>query len=240
MNGILVLTKKEFLSLFRSPVAYVVMTLFLSLSSLWFFFVNQFLAQDVASLRSYFALMPLMCIVFLPAITMRSWAEETSSGTAELLLTMPFTEVQLVIGKFLAAFALVCVVMLLSVFVPLTVLPLGRFEIGQIFGQYTGTLLLASAGLAIGQFISVFSRNQISAFLFAAVGLTILTAIHVINSVVLLPRSMASLINHLSFLYHFANFERGVIDSRAVIYFLLITVLCLYLNAKVLVFRKWS
>lgn len=239
MSSILVVARKELHSLFNSAVAYIVITLFLGILSLWFFSVHQFLARDVASLRGYFGLVPLLFVVLLPALTMRSWAEETRSGTQELLLTLPFSEAQLVAGKFLGALLLVALMLLLTLPVPLTVVPLGFFEIGEIAGQYAGTLLLATAGLAVGQFVSACSRNQISAFLLSALALLLFSLIHVVNAVVLLPRGMAGLVNHLSFSYHYQSFERGLIDTRGVAYYLLVTALFLYLNTKVLVLRKW-
>lgn len=239
MGAILVVARKELHSLFNSAVAYIVIPLFLGLTSVWFFRVHQFLARDVASLRGYFGVVPVLFVVLLPALTMRSWAEENGSGTLELLLTMPFSEAQLVAGKFLGSLSLVLVMLLLTVPLPLTVLPLGSFETGEIVGQYAGTLLLAVAGLAVGQFVSVFTRNQISAFLLSALVLLLFSTVHVVNSIALLPRVPAGLLNHLSFFYHYQSFERGLIDTRGVTYYLLVAATFLYLNTKVLVLRKW-
>ena len=240
MNPIAVIVRKELHSYFNSAVAYIVVTLFLALTSVWFFAVYRFAARDFASLRGYFAVMPFLFVVLLPAISMRSWAEEHTSGTAELLLTMPFSEPQLVVGKFLAALLLVIIMLALTVTVPLTVVPLGRFETGEIVGQYVGTLLLACVGISLGQFVSSLSRNQISAFLISALVLLLITLLHVVTAVAHLPRGAAAVINHLSLLHHYHAFERGLIDSRAVVYYLLLSVGFLYLNAKTLLLRKWS
>ncbi|TVR02827.1 MAG: ABC transporter permease [Spirochaetaceae bacterium] len=239
MRRTLTLARKEFIAMFRTPVAYLVIALFLTVASLWFFGVHQFLGRNVASLRAYFAVVPLLFVVLLPALTMRSWAEERSSGTAELLLTLPFSELQLVAGKFLGGFALVCVMLIPTLLVPLSVAPLGRFDPGPIIGQYLGTVLLAAAGLAVGQCASAVSRNQISAFLSAAALLMVLTAFHVVNAVVPLPPTVAATVNQISFLYHFSGFERGVIDSRAVIYFLVVVGASLGWTTHVLAMRRW-
>ena len=239
MRGILILARKEFVAMFRTPVAYLVIALFLAVASVWFFVVHQFLGQNIASLRAYFAMVPLLFVVLLPALTMRSWAEERSSGTAELLLTLPFSELQLVMGKFLGGLALVCVMLVPTLLVPLSLAPLGHFDPGPIIGQYLGTVLLAAAGLAVGQCASVLSRNQISAFLSAAVLLLVLTVFHVVNTVVSLPPTLASAVNQISFLYHFSGFERGVIDTRAVGYFLIVAIAAIRWTTHVLTLRRW-
>ncbi len=239
MKATLILARKEFIAMFRTPVAYLVIALFLAVASVWFFVVHQFLGRNIASLRAYFAMVPLLFVVLLPALTMRSWAEERTSGTAELLLTLPFSELQLVVGKFLGGLALVLVMLVPTLLVPLSVAPLGRFDPGPIIGQYLGTILLAAAGLAVGQCASVLSRNQISAFLSAAAMLLVLTVFHVVNAVVSLPPGVAAAVNQISFLYHFSGFERGVIDTRAVTYFLIVAAAALGWTTHVLTMRRW-
>jgi ABC-2 type transport system permease protein len=239
MRRTFTLLRKELASYFNSPIAYIVVIFFLVFTSVWFFYIQQFVAQNVASLRSYFAIFPIVFIILLPAMTMRSWAEENKSGTVELLLTLPFKEGQTVAGKFLGAFSLLVVMLLLTVPVPLTVSPLGDFESGQIVGQYLGVLLLGAAGLAIGLFISSLSKNQITAFIMSAVVLLFFTLINQVSFLVELPAWAASVINYLSLDYHFSSFEKGLIDTRDVTFYAALAVFFLYLNTKVLVFRKW-
>ncbi|TVQ37183.1 MAG: ABC transporter permease [Spirochaetaceae bacterium] len=240
MKPVVIIARRELHSFFNSAVAYIAVTLFLGLTAVWFFAIYGFAARDFASLRGYFGLMPFLFIVLLPAITMRSWAEENKSGTAELLLTMPFSELQLVLGKFLGALVLVLIMLAFTLAVPLTVLPLARFEIGEIVGQYVGTVLLACAGLSLGQFVSSLSRNQISAFLISSLLLLLISVLHVVNAVSALPRVLALTVNHLSLLTHYESFARGLIDSRGVVHYALLTVAFLYLSARVLVIKKWS
>ena len=239
MKPTLTLFRKELATYFNSPIAYIVVVFFLVFTSVWFFYIQQFVAQDLASLRNYFAIFPIVFIILLPAVTMRSWAEENKIGTVELLLTLPFLEGQTVAGKFLGAVALLGLTLVLTVPVPLTISPLGDFATGQIIGQYIGVLVLGSAGIAIGLFISSLSRNQITAFILSAVVLLFLTLVNQVNFIVDLPEWSASVFNYLSLDYHFSSFEKGLIDTRDLIFYLALTALFLYLNTKVLVFRKW-
>ena len=239
MRAIVSIVRKEMRSYFNSPIAYIVIVFFLVFTAVWFFHVAQFVIQDIASLRSYFAIMPLVFVGLIPALTMRSWAEETRLGTDEILLTLPFRETEVVLGKFAAAYGLLLLVLLLTIFVPLSVTPLGNFERGEIFGEYLGIALLGAAATAIGLFISSVAKNQISAFILSAVAILFLTLVGQLNAVVDLPGWLASVVNYVSLQFHVQSFIRGVIDTRDLAYFVVITVLFLYLNVKTLVFRKW-
>ncbi len=240
MTSILSIVRKEMRSYFNSPIAYIVIVFFLVFTAVWLFYVAQFAMQDIASLRAYFGIMPIVFIGLIPALTMRSWAEESKLGTEEILLTLPYSESELVLGKFFGAYGLLLLVILLTVFVPFSVTPLGNFERGEIFGEYLGIALLGAAGTAIGLFVSSIARNQISAFILSAVALLFLTLVGQVNAIIDLPTWLASVINYVSLQYHVGSFIRGVIDTRDLVYFLVITVLFLYLNVKTLVFRKWS
>ncbi len=240
MNNIVPLVKKELRSYFNSPIAYIVVLVFLVFTSVWFFYIEQFFARDTASMRAFFGIIPVTLVILLPALTMRSWAEEKKLGTVELLLTLPYREGEVVFAKFLASFALFVIMIALTIPVSLTVAPLGNFEVGQIIGEYIGVLLLGSAGLAVGLFISAVSTNQITAFIFSLIVLLFITLANQINLVVNLPKWLASFFFYISLDYHFQAFRKGLIDSRDVLYFLLVTVLFLYVNTKVLIFRKWS
>ncbi|MFP4431876.1 MAG: ABC transporter permease subunit [Spirochaetaceae bacterium] len=239
MSRLVPLLRREVLSYLNSPIAYVVAVFFLAFTSIWFFFIQQFVAQNVASLRAYFTIMPIIFILLIPALTMRSWAEERKLGTAELLLTLPYREGEIVFGKFLGVLALLATVLVLTIPVPLSVSPLGDFETGQIVGQYIGVLLLGAAGIAIGLFLSAFSSNQITAFILTAVVLLFLTLLNQVTLLADLPPAVAAVVNYLSIGHHFRSFERGLVDTRDVVFYLGMTFLFLYLNTKVLVYRKW-
>ena len=232
------LYKKEIKSYFNSPIAYLVVLFFVLFSNIYFLFFNQFIARNVASLRGYFDLMPLIFIMLLPSITMRSWAEEKKSGTEELLLTLPLTNWELVLAKYFSSFTLLVIMFAVTLFVPLTLGALGSFERGQIFGEYFGTLLLGAAGLAIGQFISSVTSNQISAYIFSVVAILFITMVGDISLFVNPAATISKILNYLSFTYHYDSFRKGLIDTRDLLYFLLIITYFLYLNVKVINLRK--
>lgn len=231
---------KELRSYFNSSIAYIVTLFFLLFGYVWFLYLSRFLYQNVASFQGFFSIVPILYVLILPAITMRSWAEERRRGTDELLLTLPFREWELVTGKFIASLCLVLLIAVLTIPLPLTLWPLGDFQTGPLFGEYLGMVLLGAAGLSIGQFVSAFSINQISAFIFTVVGLLFITLVNQINTYANLPVWFAGILNYLSFNFHFNTFDKGLIDSRDVAYFLFVTALFLYLTTRVLMLRKWK
>ena len=168
MKKALTIASRETRAYFNSPVAYIFIIAFLLSAGILFFFVEGFIAVGRASMRPYFGLMPLILAILVPALTMRLWAEEKRQGTSELLLTMPFSDADLVLGKFLASMAVVGLAVVLSVPVALMVTLFGSFDPGPIFTEYLGLILLASASTALGQMVSSASRNQMSAFLATA------------------------------------------------------------------------
>jgi ABC-2 type transport system permease protein len=170
---------------------------------------------------------------------MSSWAEERRLGTDELLLTLPFREHEIVIGKYLASVLVLIGILVLTVFVPLTVAPLGQFERGQIIGQYIGTALLGCAGLAIGQLVSSFFRNQISAFIVTALVLLGLTLINQVTAFADVSTGAGSVFTYLSLDRHYRGFVRGIVDTRDLVYFVAIVALALYGNAKRLALGRW-
>jgi len=232
MRNIAPLVKKELGSCFNSPVAYILGLAFLLFMSVWFFFLLRFPARNIASLRGYFDVIPMVFIVLVPALTMRSWAEERKLGTAELLLTLPYRESHLAAAKFLGTFLLLAVLLAFTLPVPVTVLPLGNFETGEIVGEYIGILLLGAAAVSIGQFASVLSTNQVSAFISGFFLLLFFTLAGSFGG-------SGGILGYLSLEFHFQSFRKGILDSRDVIYFVLMTLFFQYLTVKVLIFRKW-
>lgn len=239
VNNVLAIFRKELRSYFNSPIAYIAVIFFLVFTSVWLYYIQQFVGQNVADLRVYFSIMPIVFILLLPALTMRIWAEENKIGTVELLLTLPFREAEVVLGKFLGAFTLLLIMVVLTFPVPLTITSLGNFETGQIIGQYIGLVFLGAAGISVGLFVSSVSTNQITAFIMSVVVLLFLTLVNRLNYVGNVSGAFANVVNAISLDYHFQSFVKGLLDSRDMIYYLLVTFIFLYLNAKVLVFRKW-
>lgn len=240
MRSVIAITKRELRSAFNSPIAYLVIVFFLLSTSVWFFFVQQFFAQDMATLRGYFGVFPALFVLLVPALTMRSWAEERKLGTEELLLTFPVRDWVLVVGKFLAGFLLLLVILVLTLPVPLTVMPFGSFERGQVIGEYLGVLFLGAAGLSVGYLVSALSRNQISAFLATVSILLALTFVGEIPKFVGLPDWLAGTLTYVSIDSHFESFRKGLFDTRDASYFALITFVGLYANAKVLLLGRWK
>jgi len=239
MNKVMPLIRKELRYYANSAVAYVVGVVFLVISAVVFFSANHFVAKDQATLRDYFGFMPFLFTVIVPALTMRSWAEEQRQGTLEILFTLPYSEWKLVLGKFLAPFFLTAFLLALTLPVPLSVLPLGHFDIGVIVTEYIGMLLLLAASIAIGIWISSLTRNQVTAFLVTAAALLVLTLVNQLATLTALPGWLAGAINYLSLSYHVDSFVKGLLDSRDLLYFLGLTSLFLFLNERSLVLRKW-
>jgi ABC-2 type transport system permease protein len=231
--------RKELRSYFNSPIAYVVAVTFVLFCAIWVLFLQSFFTGNNASLRPLFGVLPLVFIIVMPAITMRSWAEERKLGTAELLLTLPFRESTLVAGKFLAALALLAIMVALTVPMPLLLARFGRFDWGEVAGQYIGVLFLGAAGISVGLFISSLATNQISAFLISLFVLLIFTLISEVNSAFSLPNILAGVLNYLSLSSHFYNFQKGLIDTRDLLFYAIVCGLFLYLNVKTLIFKKW-
>lgn len=240
LNNVITITKKELKSYFNSPIAYIVVIVFLIFMSVWLLYITNFFKQGTADLRGFFNIIPIVFIIIIPAITMRIWAEEKKMGTDELLLTLPMKEGEIVIGKFLASFLLLVIMIVLTLPLPITLNVFGDFEWGQIIGQYLGVLLLGTAGICIGLFISSISLNQIVAFIFGLVVLLFLTLIDYLNQLLTIPLFFSELIKSISINSHFSSFARGIIDSRDVLYFVLMSTFFLYLNIKTLIFKKWK
>lgn len=239
MNGTMTIARREAGAYFNSPVAYIFIVAFLATSGFLFFFLERFFAAGQATMRGYFYLMPFVMSVLVPALTMRLWAEERRQGTYELLLTMPFTETELVAGKYLASMLVVGVTLALSLPVPILVSMFGRFDLGVIVAEYLGAILMASASLAIGQAVSGASRNQMSAFMITVLLLLVLSLLSMATTLVTMPAWLAGTVNWLSLSYHFSSFSRGVLDTRDVAYFALLTLGSLFLTVRFLAAGRW-
>lgn len=237
MNNILTIFKKEFKDYFNSAIAYIAICVFLIASN--FLFFNNYFKTKVVSMRFFFILLPWIFVCFIPAITMRLWAEEKSFGTIELLLTYPVKAVEAVLGKFLAAFALLAIILGLTITIPLSLMLTGKLEIGPVVGQYLGTLLLGASCLSIGCWISAMSRNQITAFILT---ITIIVVFHMIGwnfILTTIPDFLVPMFKLLSFLSHFDSISRGVIDSRDLIFFLSVIGFFNYLTIIIIEGRHW-
>ena len=241
MNKIWVLTKKELASYFDSLIAYVMIILFLGLSGFftWLFGNSVFLIGQ-ADLQVFFSISYWTLFFFIPAITMRFFAEEKKSGTIELLMTRPLTvsDWQIVLGKFLACFLLVGIALACTIPYYITVAHLGHIDHGATIGGYLGLLLFSAMYISIGIFSSSITNNQIVAFLLA---LFIGIFFHILFDVIASQMTgvLGDVFNYLSARTHFESISRGVVDTRDIIYFLSIIFVGLLMSETMLSKRNW-
>jgi ABC-2 type transport system permease protein len=238
MHTVLAVTKKELRAYFNSPIAYIFLVIFAALSG-WLFFSSFFFSEQ-ATLRGFFANLPTLFLFLLPALTMRLWAEERKAGTDELLLTMPLTQTGIVAGKFLAAFLLLLLGLLMTLPVPIIVNGLGNLDWGPVVGGYLGALFLGGAYLAMGLVISSFTENQLVALILSiiACGFFFLMGEEFILRP--LPESVARVFQEASLAARFESVERGVVDSRDVVYYGLFIGFFLFVNVVTLKVRTWK
>jgi ABC-2 type transport system permease protein len=224
MRQVAQIFKKEFTVYFVSPIAYIVISIFLLVTG-WFFFTTFFLFNQ-ANLRNFFALLPIVFSFVVPAITMRLFSEELNVGSYEILLTLPVTFRDVVLGKFLAAVVFIAAMMIPTLAYPITVSFVGQLDWGPVAGGYIGAILLGASFSAIGLFASSLTRNQIIAFI---MGMAICFSLTLIDKMLFfLPHSLLGFLEYLGADFHFENISKGIIDSRDILYFLSVAFLGLY------------
>ncbi|MBM3289115.1 MAG: hypothetical protein FJY92_03095, partial [Candidatus Hydrogenedentes bacterium] len=232
MSNIRTIVRRDLGAYFTSPVGYIFIIVFLAISV--GLYITSFFTFPIADMRSYFGNLPLMMCIFVPAITMRVWAEERKENTWELLLTFPMRAWELVIGKFLATFLFFAITLACTFTVPLMLAWLGDPDNGAVFGGYLGTLLLGAFFLSIGIFFSGFCRDQIVAFVVSLLAcFTIfLLGTNFIASYLddLVPGAGSLLSTLVGMVDHYNTFTRGVIELVDIVYFVVWTVMFLVLN----------
>ena len=234
MRQFLSITKRELISYFATPVAYVFITIFLLLSGLFTFYLGNFFEIGQASLGSFFEWHPWLYLFLVPAITMRLWSEEKKSGTIELLTTLPVSTLNIVLGKFMAAWLFTLLALILTFPMWVTVNYLGTPDNGVIMASYIGSLLMSGGYLSIGIFISSLTKNQVIAFI---VSVTVCFLFTVSGLPIVLDffsnwagEAITDVIASFSFLANYSDISRGIIDFRTLVYFLSLIVLFFYLN----------
>jgi len=242
MNLVRALFRRELQSYFATPVAYVFIVIFLMLMGTFTFYLGGFYERGQADLRAFFDFHPWLYLFLVPALSMRLWAEERKAGTIELLMTLPVTPLQAVLGKFLASWAFSGIALALTFPIWLTVNYLGDPDNGVILAAYIGSFLMAGGFLAIGSCLSAFTRNQVIAFVLTVVACFgfLLSGFPLVLDLFSgwVPQSIVDGIASLSFLTHFADISRGVIDLRDLIYFALVIGTFLYANTIVLGWKQ--
>lgn len=242
MKAVRTVFGRELASYFATPVAYVFIVIFLVLAGTFTFYLGGFYERDQADLAPFFGFHPWLYLFLVPAVAMRLWAEERKSGTIEMLLTLPLTMWQAVLGKFLAAWAFIGIALALTFPIWITVNYLGSPDNGVIAAGYVGSFLMAGAFLAIGSCLSACTRSQVVAFILTAVACFVL----LLSGYPLVlgffrgwaPQVVVDAVSGLSFLTHFASISRGVIELRDLVYFLLTIAFFLYASAVVIDLKK--
>jgi ABC-2 type transport system permease protein len=240
MSKVRSVAMRELRVYFNSPIAYVFLLAFAGAALFTFFNVNQFFARGQADLRGLFEAIPVLTLLLVPAMTMRLWAEEAKQGTLEVLLTLPAEDHELVSGKFLASWALLAVGLALTVPLPIAVALLGNLDWGPVAGGYLGALLLGAAYLAVGQFVSSLTHNQILAFILALALCMALWGVGTELFVGLFSDRTAALLRALGTGSRFDSIARGVIDVRDLLYYASVTFLFLFLSVGALRAKRWA
>jgi ABC-2 type transport system permease protein len=236
MSAATTVAKREIKTYFNSPVAYIVVTVFMLIAG--YLYWSQLFLEKQAELRYYFTLTPLIFTFIIPAITMRLIAEEKGSGTLEMLITMPVRDWEVVLGKFLAGMAMLAAVIGMTVFYAVTLSLLGPLDKGAALTGYLGLLLMGGAYVSIGVMASSLTRNQIVAFILAFAISFALFIFGQVNQYA--PDWIAPVLAFLSMGNHFESLSRGVIDSRDVIYYVSVMVVSLVIATVSLESRKWK
>lgn len=233
---------RELSSYFSTPVAWVFIVIFLVMSGVFTFYMGSFYERGMADLVPFFQFHAWLYLFLVPAISMRLWAEERRSGSIELLLTLPVTIWQAVLGKYLAAWLFIGLALLLTFPTWLTVNYLGRPDNGAIAAAYIGSWLMAGGFLAMGSCMSALTRNQVVAFILSVVVCFgfLLSGLPMVMNVFSgwAPQSVLDMIADFSFLTRFASISKGILDLRDMIYFALVIVCWLLANTIILEFRK--
>lgn len=236
------LSRRELAGYFTTPIAYVFIVIFLLLAGVFTFYLGNFFSRGQADLVVFFAFHPWLYLFLIPALTMRLWAEERKSGTVELLLTLPLTTAEVVLGKFLATWIFAALSLAGTVPLWLTVNWLGDADNGAIVTGYVGSLLLAGAFIAIGACLSALTRNQVIAFVLTATAclLFVLSGFPLVLELVsgVAPEFLVRAVASFSFLTHFDALGKGVIDLRDVIFFVSVIAFWLFANVVVIELKK--
>jgi ABC-2 type transport system permease protein len=242
MRNVGIIMRRELASYFATPIAYVFILIFLILSNYLTFYLGGFYERGQADLDPFFTFHPWLYLFLIPAISMKLWAEERKSGSIELLMTLPLTLRDAVLGKFLAAWIFTALALALTFPLWITVNVLGSPDNGAILAAYLGSLMLAGGFLAIGSCMSALTRNQVVAFI---LGVVVCFAFLLAGFPLVLdvfrswaPQALTDAIASLSFLTHYESIAKGVIDVRDILYFAMLICFFLMATAVALDLRK--
>jgi ABC-2 type transport system permease protein len=234
VRNTLIIARREFAAYFATPLAMVFLTIFVALTGAFAFYVGGFFERGQADLMPFFQYHPWLYLLLVPAVGMRLWAEERKTGTIELLMTLPISPWEAILGKFLAAWAFVGVALLLTMPMWITVNVLGNPDNGVILASYIGSFLMAGAFLAIGSCISALTRNQVIAFIVSATicFLLVMSGLELVLNVLRAwtPGFVVTAVSSLSFLSHFERITKGVLEVSSLVFYLSLIVFALFAN----------
>lgn len=237
-----IIAKRELRGYFATPLALVFLTVFVALTGALTFYVGNFFERGQADLFPFFAYHPWLYLLLVPAVAMRLWAEERKTGTIELLMTLPITPIEAILGKFFAAWAFIGLALVLTFPIWITVNILGDPDNGVILSSYIGSFLMAGAFLAIGSFVSTLTKNQVIAFIVASLicFLFTMSGLELVQNALRswTPAFFASAVSSMSFLSHFQQITRGVLDLPTLIFFFSMIVFWLFATAIALDQKK--
>lgn len=243
LRGVRVVFRRETGAYFDSSIAYVYASVFLLLSSS--IFINSFFLDSILEMGQYFRMLPFLLALFIPAITMRSWAEDRSHGTFELLMTLPFRPLEVVLGKYLASLVFYLAVLLGSFPIVLMLFFLGKPDLGLLISSYIGAALLGSTFLALGIFISGLTREQIVAFVLTTFACALLVlsgqerVVEVLDGLAPAWQLGTWLYESVSVLPHYNSFLNGVVSLADVVYFGITSLFFLWMNVITLKLVKY-
>ena len=242
LNKTYIILDRELRGYFRTPLASIFLLVFLALSSGMTFFLGRFFERDQADLTAFFSWHPWLFLVLMPAIGMRLWAEERRSGTIELLITLPVTNTQLVVGKFLASWFFTLIALILTMPIWITVNFLGDPDNNVILISYIGSWFMAGAFLALTSCLSVLTKNQVIAFIISSMSgfILIMAGFNLVLSAVRSwsPSWITETISSMSFLSHFTRIQMGVFDLSTLVFFISMMILCLWINVQLVQLKK--
>jgi len=242
MDNVLTIARRELAAYFGTPIAYVFLVIFVVLSGVVTFHLGNFFSRASADLSAFFNYLPWLLLVFIPAISMRLWAEERKSGTVELLMTLPIAPWEAVTGKWLASVGFIAVALVATFPLWLTVNYLGEPDNGVILTSYLGALVLAAVLLSVGSCVSAFTKNQVIAFVLAvALSFVIITSgtpivLDAVRAV--LPQPMVEVVAAMSALTHFTGAGQGFVALSSVVYAVSMIVFWLFATVIVLSITK--
>ncbi len=244
IRNVKAITRRELNGYFGSPVAYVFIVIFLLLCGFFTFSVSRFYELAEADLRAFFEWHPWIYLFLVPSVGMRLWAEERRTGSIELILTLPVTLSEAIVGKFLAAWLFIGMGLILTFPLVLTVMYLGDPDLGVVFCAYIGSFLMAGAYLSVASMTSSFTRNQVVSFI-----LSVMICLFLVLAgwppvtgalSAWAPLWLIDVVSGFSFMPHFASMERGILDLRDLLYFFSVIFFMLFTNGVVLQNRKTS